>query len=179
MLMGTVDLSDGAEGAFETRCVPDREQILRVRPATGAAHLLRYAQVDLQLAIGGAAVTVASARHVRVRGVKNLGHLMLRSGPPDPDSGEVAGVIRTAHNRRPRRRRHVCGAQATAEFRGGDSAADCNQHAGSSDDGDDQDRLEGHGRIVRLIRFANITRSRIWPARQAEPVGRREDGRLA
>ena len=87
-----------------------------------------------------------------------------------PESGEVAGVMRIVLGRRPRRRRHVCGAQATAKLSGRDGAAHCDQHADGSDDRDDQDGLEGHALTVRPHEFENITRSRICPARQASPV---------
>jgi divalent metal cation (Fe/Co/Zn/Cd) transporter len=49
------------------------------------------------LAVGGTAVTVTSACDVRVRGVKNLGHLMLRSGPPV--SGDGGARVEDGHCR--------------------------------------------------------------------------------
>ena len=44
--------SDGGKGAFETRRLPDREQLLRIRSTAAAVHLPGHRQSQLQLAIG-------------------------------------------------------------------------------------------------------------------------------
>ena len=67
--------SDGGEGAFEARPVPDGEQLLRVRPSAWSAHLLGDAKVHLQLAVARATVAVdAPAGDTGMCRVEDLRH---------------------------------------------------------------------------------------------------------
>jgi len=68
-----------ADRALEAGRVANREQLLRVRSATGTAQLLGYAQVHVQLAVVGATMTVAATGDVCVRGVEDLRHSSLLS----------------------------------------------------------------------------------------------------
>ena len=66
---------DDAEGALEAGGVADREQLLGVGAAARTAHLGGNAQIDLERAVAGAAVTLgAAAGHVRLGGVQRVRH---------------------------------------------------------------------------------------------------------